>query len=111
MLHKRRKIGAGFFMCGQSGVKPPSALPPGFEGFDADDVFGPQDDAPPSNADPELQVGDRFRVDGKGPVWVVEKSYSSGGYVRREDQKRKWFGYSHARDDHRILIYPIACVR
>lgn len=52
----------------------------------------------------ELKKGDSFKVDGKGPTWIVEVSHGASGWLRRDGQK-KWFGYLYGGGA--IEIYPM----
>lgn len=70
-------------------------------GFDLFD-----DDAPEVSAAPTLSTGEGFKVDGKGDVWIVERSHGASGYVRRATSKRKWFSFLHDRTTDTIEILP-----
>jgi len=73
------------------------------DGDAADEAHGPETGL----NQPELKVGDRFKVGRYGPTWQVTKASGSAGFCQRVDHKRKWFGYSHNRDTGEVAVYPV----
>lgn len=82
----------------------------GDDGFGFDDlgfdIVAPEESAPPKGGEP-LQVGEKFRIGGRGPVWEVVRADGASGYVKREGQVRKWFGYLFDRSSGVVEVYPI----
>ena len=87
-------------------VDPPPA------GFSADDFFDEEEmepEAPGTALQPELKVGETFKVGRTGPTWEVIRTLGTSlHFVKRVDQVRKWFGAEHNRVTGSIGIYPIA---
>ena len=83
--------------------------------FGADGLFdsfddGDADDGAAKPPPMSLKLGDRFKINGKGPTWVVTVARGADGCVARDGQK-KWFGFLHDRNagtpEGVIYIYPI----